>query len=177
MPTILARKIAGDVTGIAGLVRCVASRRDGSLPRQPRVHCAREPGLRMQSFFGQPRLLRLSILFACIVATGATAGIMTAGGAAGDVDSEAARIERGRLIAERTCSLCHAVGADSLPVPALEDAGPDFRLMARKRNLTPEALAAKSGAGHGMVSGMAGTGLPAEMAEDVAAYILSLSSK
>jgi hypothetical protein len=27
MPTILARKIAGDVTGIAGLVRCVASRR------------------------------------------------------------------------------------------------------------------------------------------------------
>lgn len=88
-----------------------------------------------------------------------------------------AKIDRGRVIAERTCSICHVVGADHLPEPSFEDSGPDFRLMARKKNLTPDALAAKSGAGHGMIAGMAGTGLPADIAEDVAAYILSLGGK
>ncbi len=106
-------------------------------------------------------------------ATGASAGILPTGGVGGGAGPPAEQIARGRQIAEQSCALCHATGVEHLPLPALEDAGPDFRLMARKP-LSPEALAAKSGAGHDVVAGRAGTGLPADMADDVAAYILSL---
>jgi hypothetical protein len=58
-----------------------------------------------------------------------------------DADDKA-RIERGRVIADNICWVCHVVGPDQRFSPILREPGPDFRAIAAKPDTSAQSLTA-----------------------------------
>lgn len=114
---------------------------------------------------------------AIIAALGAS--LLTPGGRLGAQEGpqDAARVERGRTIADRICWVCHVTGPDQEYSPILREPGPDFRAIAERPDATSASLTAFLHSAHRTEDKpytMPSPGLSDEMIRAVVSYIMSL---
>jgi cytochrome c1 len=88
------------------------------------------------------------------------------------------QVQRGASLAHKICWACHVVGTDQEFSPILREPAPDFRVIARRQDSSPEKLRNFLHTTHGMASDtpykMPNPRLTDEMIDDVVNYILSL---
>jgi mono/diheme cytochrome c family protein len=114
----------------------------------------------------------LSIMIACVVLS--TSPIASVA----ENSPAAAKLERGRDIANMVCAVCHIVGPGQDSAPVLRNPGPDFRVIANRPGTTAQQLAAALRARHPTaVDAMPPPLLSEEMIEAVTTYILSLRTR
>ena len=92
----------------------------------------------------------------------------------------APRVERGRAIANNICWACHVVAADQDFSPILREPGPDFRVVAKRPNVSMESLTSFLRSTHrveGKPYRMLNPRLTDDMITAVASYILSLRTR
>ena len=91
-----------------------------------------------------------------------------------------ARVERGRAIANQVCWACHVTGADQEFSPILRNPGPDFRVIAKRSDITTESLKTFLRGTHqteGKPYTMPNPRLTDDMIDDVVSYILNLQNR
>lgn len=97
--------------------------------------------------------------------------------AAAEESGNESKAARGHEIANKICSPCHVVGENQDFPPILSDPAPDFRVIARRLEVTADSLATFLRTTHrteGKSYTMPAPLLSDEMINEVASYILSL---
>jgi mono/diheme cytochrome c family protein len=116
------------------------------------------------------------------IATIAAVGICLLSGQLGaqEVTQDAAKVQRGREIADKVCWVCHVTGPDQEFSPILRVPGPDFRAIARRPDTMPASLTAFLHTAHRTEDKpytMPDPRLSDEMISAVVSYILSLKPR